>query len=106
MTMGLPRARQELAAARVLIEQGFPAQAVSRSYYAAFYAAEAALLLLGETRSKLDRLPAEPRIPVVAHSGPGGPNRFHTLPTLPDTAFPTSASRATSGSVDAAAPSR
>lgn len=37
---------------RVLIAAGFPAQAVSRAYYAAFYAAEAALLLLGETRSK------------------------------------------------------
>ncbi|MGQ0575341.1 MAG: HEPN domain-containing protein [Pseudonocardia sp.] len=52
MTTGLPRSRQELAAARVLIDQGFPAQAVSRSYYAALYAAEAALLILGETRSK------------------------------------------------------
>jgi uncharacterized protein (UPF0332 family) len=29
-----------------------PAQAVSRAYFAAFYAAEAALLHLGETRSK------------------------------------------------------
>lgn len=52
MTGGLPRARQELDVARVLIAQGFPAQAVSRSYYAAFYAAESALLELGETRSK------------------------------------------------------
>lgn len=48
----IPRARQELAAARLLEQGGFPAQAVSRSYYAAFYAAEAALLALGETRSK------------------------------------------------------
>lgn len=31
---------------------GFGAQAVSRAYYAAFYAAEACLLALGETRSK------------------------------------------------------
>lgn len=34
------------------IDHGFPAQAVSRAYYAAFYAAESALLVLGETRSK------------------------------------------------------
>jgi uncharacterized protein (UPF0332 family) len=49
---GLDRAHQELAAARLLAEAGFPAQAVSRAYYAAFYAAEVALLRLGETRSK------------------------------------------------------
>lgn len=30
----------------------FPEQAISRAYYGAFYAAEAALLTLGETRSK------------------------------------------------------
>jgi uncharacterized protein (UPF0332 family) len=46
------RSRQELAAARLLNDNGFPAQAISRSYYAAFYAAEAALLRLGEVRSK------------------------------------------------------
>lgn len=49
---GLVRARRELAAAELLAEHGFSAQAVSRAYYAAFYAAEAALLTLGETRSK------------------------------------------------------
>src|SRR5579864_8173507 len=48
----LGRSRQELAAARLLNDNGFPAQAISRSYYAAFYAAEAALLRLGEVRSK------------------------------------------------------
>lgn len=48
----LARAHQELAAARLLHGAGFAAQAVSRSYYGAFYAAEAALLQLGETRSK------------------------------------------------------
>lgn len=48
----LARARQEIAAARLLARSGFPAQAVSRSYYAAFHAAETALLELGETRSK------------------------------------------------------
>jgi len=49
---GVTRARTELAAARLLADNGFGAQAVSRSYYAAFYTAEAALLHLGETRSK------------------------------------------------------
>ena len=48
----LPRAHEELQAARVLAGAGFGAAAVSRSYYAAFYAAEAALLALGQTRSK------------------------------------------------------
>jgi predicted nucleotidyltransferase len=37
---------------RTLEEALFSAQATSRAYYAAFYAAEAALLSLGETRSK------------------------------------------------------
>jgi uncharacterized protein (UPF0332 family) len=49
---GVARARRELAAARLLADNGFGAQAVSRSYYAAFYAAEAALLSIRETRSK------------------------------------------------------
>jgi uncharacterized protein (UPF0332 family) len=41
-----------LAAARLLADKGFTAQAVSRAYFAAFFAAETALLALGETRSK------------------------------------------------------
>jgi uncharacterized protein (UPF0332 family) len=49
---GLARCREELAAARLLADKGFTAQAVSRAYYAAFFAAETALLALGETRSK------------------------------------------------------
>jgi uncharacterized protein (UPF0332 family) len=49
---GLARSREELAAARLLADKGFEAQAVSRAYYAAFFAAETALLALGETRSK------------------------------------------------------
>lgn len=49
---GLERCWEELAAARLLAGKGFEAQAVSRAYFAAFYAAEAALLALGETRSK------------------------------------------------------
>ncbi len=50
---GLARCREELAAARLLADTGFSAQAVSRTYFAAFFAAEeTALLALGETRSK------------------------------------------------------
>lgn len=48
----LARARQELGAAALLADNRFAAQAVSRAYFAAFYAAEAALLRLGEVRSK------------------------------------------------------
>jgi uncharacterized protein (UPF0332 family) len=48
----LGRPREELAAAELLAERGFSAQAVSRAYYAAFYAAETTLTVLGETRSK------------------------------------------------------
>ena len=48
----LARSREELEAARVLVDRGFHAQAVSRAYYAAFYAAGEALLVMGETRSK------------------------------------------------------
>jgi uncharacterized protein (UPF0332 family) len=49
---GLGRAHQELDAARLLAPAGFGPQAVSRAYYAAFYAAEAALFELGVTRSR------------------------------------------------------
>lgn len=52
MTASLARSRQELAAAQLLAGQGFTSQAVSRAYYAAFYAAERALVELGESRSK------------------------------------------------------
>jgi uncharacterized protein (UPF0332 family) len=48
----LSRSRRELEAARLLADGGFAEQAVSRAYYAAFYAAEDALLALGETRSE------------------------------------------------------
>lgn len=48
----IARAEEELAAARLLAGGGFHAQAVSRAYYGAFYAAEAVLLELGEARSK------------------------------------------------------
>jgi uncharacterized protein (UPF0332 family) len=49
---GPDRCREELAAARLLADNGFEAQAVSRAYFAAFFAAEAAMLALGETRPK------------------------------------------------------
>jgi uncharacterized protein (UPF0332 family) len=45
------RARDELAAAQLLADHGFAAQAVSRAYYAAFYAAEEALQTVGVVRS-------------------------------------------------------
>lgn len=48
---GIARARQEIEAALVLVERGFPLQAVSRAYSSALYATEEALLALGETRS-------------------------------------------------------
>lgn len=48
----LERARREIAAARALIDLGFLEKTVSSAYYAVFHAAEAALLALGEARSK------------------------------------------------------
>ncbi len=48
----LSRSREEIAAARLLAEGGFGSQAISRAYYAAFYAAEEALASLDESRSK------------------------------------------------------
>jgi uncharacterized protein (UPF0332 family) len=48
----LARSRRELEAARLLTEGSFAAQAISRAYYAAFYAAEEALATLGERRSR------------------------------------------------------
>jgi uncharacterized protein (UPF0332 family) len=49
---GIARARQELGAARLLRDGGYPAQAVSRAFHAACFAAEAALGALGETRDR------------------------------------------------------
>jgi len=49
---GMARCWEEIAAARLLSSEGFGAQAVSRCYYAAFHATEAALLSLGATRPK------------------------------------------------------
>jgi uncharacterized protein (UPF0332 family) len=48
----LEASRTELAAARHLNQGGFPSQAVSRAYYAAFRAAKVAIEELGEKRSK------------------------------------------------------
>jgi uncharacterized protein (UPF0332 family) len=44
----LGRGREELQAARTLLDAGFPAQAVAHAYLAGFHAASAALLVLGE----------------------------------------------------------
>jgi uncharacterized protein len=44
----LARAREELRAARALLDGGFPSQALSRAYLAAFHAASAALATIGE----------------------------------------------------------
>ena len=48
----MDRARDELAAAQLLADNGFAAQAVSRAYYGAFYAAEEALQKVGVVRTK------------------------------------------------------
>ena len=48
---GIRRARDEVAAAALLLEHGFHAPAVSRAFHGAFHAAESALLVLGETRA-------------------------------------------------------
>lgn len=48
----MDRSRDELGAAELLAEHGYAAQAVSRAYYAAFYAAEEALQSVGVVRSK------------------------------------------------------
>lgn len=40
------RCREELQAAKALIDAGLPSQAVSRAYFAAFHAATAALVLV------------------------------------------------------------
>lgn len=48
----LERSRTELSAARSLADHDFAAQAIAHAYYAAFFAAEGAILALGESRSK------------------------------------------------------
>jgi uncharacterized protein (UPF0332 family) len=45
------RCREDLRAARSLLKAGFPAQAVSRAYFAGLHVAEAALFVVGETAS-------------------------------------------------------
>jgi uncharacterized protein (UPF0332 family) len=52
MNPGLDRARDELAAAQLLIDNDLFAQAVSCAFQAARHAAEAALLVLGEARAE------------------------------------------------------
>lgn len=48
----LARSSRGLAASHHLAEGGFTAEAISRAYFAAFYAAEACLRALGQSRSK------------------------------------------------------
>lgn len=48
----LARSRRGLAAAHHLADGGFAAEAISRAYFTAFYAAEACLRALGQGRSK------------------------------------------------------
>lgn len=50
--MSVALSHEELGAARNLVDSGFPRQAVSRAYYAAFYAARAALEAAGEPSPK------------------------------------------------------
>jgi uncharacterized protein (UPF0332 family) len=45
------RSRDELRAARALLEANLPAQAVSRAYFAGLHAAAAALLVLGDSQT-------------------------------------------------------
>ena len=45
------RSRDELRAARVLLEANLPDQAVSRAYFAALHAASAVLLVLGDPQT-------------------------------------------------------
>jgi uncharacterized protein (UPF0332 family) len=47
----MDRGREELRAARVLLDAGYASQALSRAYTAALHAAEAALLGMDETPS-------------------------------------------------------
>lgn len=47
--LALARGRQEVRAARALLEAGYPSQAVTHAFTAGFQAATAALLALGET---------------------------------------------------------
>jgi uncharacterized protein (UPF0332 family) len=48
----MQKTRESLAAADLLLDQGYADFSVSRAYYAMFYAAEAALLVLGLSFSK------------------------------------------------------
>jgi uncharacterized protein (UPF0332 family) len=66
----LARSREELAAARNLANSGFPRQAISRAYYAAFYAARAALEAAGEPSTKTHS-GMRSRFSDLARSNPG-----------------------------------
>jgi uncharacterized protein (UPF0332 family) len=77
----LARSREELAAAELLAKEGFTAQAVSRAYYAAFYAAETALAALDESRSKHTAVVAAFGKLIVKQEGvdPGVGRALHSL---------------------------
>jgi uncharacterized protein (UPF0332 family) len=49
---GLARSSEKLDAARNLVDSGFPRQAISRAYYAAFYTALAGLEAAGQPSPK------------------------------------------------------
>lgn len=51
-TRRLTRARDELTVVATLLRAGHGIQAVSRAYYAVFYAADAALVSIGQPRSR------------------------------------------------------
>lgn len=65
----LERSRSELAAARLLLDGGFFAQAVSRAYYAAFFAASQALFVVEEQRGTHRSLIAAFGLHVVREGG-------------------------------------
>ena len=45
----LERGREEVRAARALLDTGFPSQALTRAYFAGFHAAAAALMMTGDS---------------------------------------------------------
>jgi uncharacterized protein (UPF0332 family) len=79
----LRRAEEELAAARHLRSGGFAAQAISRAYYGAFYAAEVALAQLGEARSRHSGVIAA-FSQVLIHAGEMEPEAGNLLRSLFD----------------------
>ncbi|MFP5345410.1 MAG: HEPN domain-containing protein [Actinomycetes bacterium] len=77
----LRRSRTELEAARLLATSGFHAQAISRAYYAAFWAAESALAAVDIARSRHSGVVAAFGTHVVLNGGvpPRHGRDLHTL---------------------------